>query len=74
MLCPHCGKEIVTPAYADPVNAVTQTIFLPNVNAATGPGIQSTVANGSHLWLNACAGAGADAVTFHYTVDGNGKR
>ena len=75
MLCPHCGKEIVTPDYAEPVNTAGQpAITVPFDTTCAAPSLFATVGHGTSLWLNTCAGAGAESVTLYYTVDGNDKR
>ena len=75
MICPHCGKEIVTPASADPVNAAGPYLFLPNINAAA-PSLLSTFVHGSHLWINTVCAAGAaqPGITHYITFGGNDKR
>ena len=70
MICPHCGKEIVTPVYAEPANTAGQPLFVP------------VVMNGNSQipWINTvCAAGGAAPVGgitgyLTLTIDGNDKR
>ena len=77
MQCPYCGKEIVTPVYAEPANAVGQpalTLFTNNACAAQPYPI---ITNGNGiLWTNTvCAqGAAQPGITHYITLGDNDKR
>ena len=80
MICPHCGKEIVTPVYTEPANTAGQPALtlLPNITAVQcNPYPIITNGNGQIPWINTVCAAGAAVappVTFHYTVGDNDKR